>query len=261
MARILFLVILILFLLSSLGADKLSVAQFEQRILELTNAERARFGLKPLVYESGLAALAKHHSNNMAKYGFFDHTDQEKLDVSRRREKYYPELLASSIGENLAYNEIPSRKFSPADIVTGWMNSPGHRENILTPEYTHLGVGVVLKGSKLYSTQNFGTAIVKLKSALPKTLKRNKRYVLEFEYLSPQARQGFKASLKLPDPTKIVNITERTYVRGYVPLESGWKSATEFSVTVDLTHGKGEYVLNFGWDGLFFERCFVFKVK
>ncbi|MDP2172234.1 MAG: CAP domain-containing protein [Candidatus Cloacimonadaceae bacterium] len=261
MAKYIFSCIAIWILISILGAKTLPVKQFEQRIFELTNVQRLKYGLKALVYEDGFAALAKHHSNNMARHNFFDHKDKEGLEVGGRKDKYYPELLSSSTGENLAMHEISTRKYSPEDIVTGWMNSPSHRENILTPEYTHLGVGVVLMGAKLYSTQNFGVAIVKLKSAMPISFTQKNRYVLEYEYLSPESRGDFKASLKLPDPKTRVMLTERSYVLGYVPVKLNWKNWGEFSVVLDFKYGKGTYELNYGWGDQYFDRCYVFKVK
>ncbi|MER6349970.1 CAP domain-containing protein [Streptomyces sp. NPDC001595] len=119
-------------------------------VLDLTNRERARAGLRPLAADPALTTAAQAHSADMVARDFYSHTspdggrpwDRAAAAGSTRR----------SIGENIACGQR-----SPAEVVTDWMNSPGHRANILKPDFTHLGVGFAGGGrSGTYWTQLFG---------------------------------------------------------------------------------------------------------
>ncbi|MDQ1013834.1 CAP domain-containing protein [Streptomyces afghaniensis] len=119
-------------------------------VTDLTNRERARAGLPPLAADPLLTAAAQAHSADMVARDFYAHTapggsrpwDRAAAAGSTRR----------SIGENIACGQR-----SPAEVVEGWMNSPGHRANILKPGFTHLGVGFAGGGrAGTYWTQLFG---------------------------------------------------------------------------------------------------------
>ncbi|MET9393041.1 CAP domain-containing protein [Streptomyces sp. NPDC006624] len=119
-------------------------------VTDLTNRERARAGLPPLAADPRLTAAAQAHSADMVARAFYAHTapdgtrpwDRAAAAGSTRR----------AIGENIACGQR-----SPADVVEGWMNSPGHRANILQPGFTHLGVGFAGGGrAGSYWTQLFG---------------------------------------------------------------------------------------------------------
>ncbi|MCK8437704.1 stress protein [Streptomyces sp. D2-8] len=119
-------------------------------MIDLTNRERARAGLPPLSADPLLTTAAQAHSADMVARAFYAHTapdggqpwDRAAAAGSTRR----------SIGENIACGQR-----SPADVVEGWMNSPGHRANILTPGFTHIGIGFAGGGrAGMYWTQLFG---------------------------------------------------------------------------------------------------------
>ncbi|MFD7407174.1 CAP domain-containing protein [Streptomyces sp. NPDC059866] len=119
-------------------------------VVELTNRERTRAGLPPLAVDPLLTAAAQAHSADMVARDFYSHTapdgsqpwDRAAAAGSTRR----------SIGENIACGQR-----SPAEVVTGWMNSPGHRANILKPGFTHIGIGFAGGGrAGTYWTQLFG---------------------------------------------------------------------------------------------------------
>ncbi|MDD2230565.1 MAG: CAP domain-containing protein, partial [Candidatus Cloacimonetes bacterium] len=130
--------IALLLIITGLGARQVSITEFENMIWRYSNIERGKNGLPALVYDDGLADLSRIHSRNMLKYGFFDHKDNFGRYVNDRKLLYYPELIVSSIGENLARFYNTDEIFTPEEIVTGWMNSPLHRENILNKDYTHM---------------------------------------------------------------------------------------------------------------------------
>jgi uncharacterized protein YkwD len=125
----------------------------ERRAFELVNAERARRGLPPLVWDGSLARVARYHSDNMAGEGFFNHVDRDGLDISGRAE-----LLGlrgwRTLGENIAYNQ--GYADPTAFAVERWMISSKHRENILSGEYTHAGLGVARSADgRIFFTQVF----------------------------------------------------------------------------------------------------------
>ncbi|CAL9664577.1 hypothetical protein SUDANB105_07173 [Streptomyces sp. enrichment culture] len=126
------------------------LARTTAEVVGLTNRERARAGLRPLAGDPALTAAAQAHSADMVARDFYSHTSP---DGSRPWDRAAAAGAGRrSIGENIACGQR-----SPAEVVTGWMNSPGHRANILRREFTHIGVGFAGGGrSGTYWTQVFG---------------------------------------------------------------------------------------------------------
>lgn len=129
---------------------------FEQQVLELTNAIRAEAGLPALRFDAALSAAADKHSQDMAEKNYFSHTqpDGDRLSDRVHDEGYN----YSRVGENIAAGYT-----TPEAVVQGWMNSSGHRANILNPGYEEIGVGYHEdQGSDVYThywTQVFGTEL------------------------------------------------------------------------------------------------------
>ncbi|MEV7187743.1 CAP domain-containing protein [Kitasatospora sp. NPDC093102] len=120
----------------------------EDDVLALVNEHRRRAGLGPLRTDDRLRASARAHSADMARRGYFDHTDPDGGNPpDRMRAAGYPDPAA----ENLARGQR-----SPHEVVQAWMNSPGHRKNIMKPEVTTLGVGIHLGDGGPWWTQHFG---------------------------------------------------------------------------------------------------------
>lgn len=122
--------------------------ELEAKMLELVNQERAKENLKPLAADPELTEVARRHSADMFARGYFAHQTPENLSPFDRMRSAKVRFLTA--GENLA--------LAPTlDIAhTGLMNSPGHRANILKPQFGRLGIGVVDGGRRgLMITQNF----------------------------------------------------------------------------------------------------------
>lgn len=119
----------------------------QQEILGLVNTERAAAGCGALTLNAQLNTAATAHSEDMAANNYFDHTG---LDGSAPWDRARAAGYGSSfIGENIAQG------YRSADaVMNGWMNSSGHRANILNCGYNHLGVGLSSQGN--YWTQLFG---------------------------------------------------------------------------------------------------------
>ncbi|MGW5443481.1 CAP domain-containing protein [Streptomyces asiaticus] len=121
-------------------------------VIALTNAERAAARLAPLAPDPRLTAAAQAHSDDMVARDFYSHTGPEGHQPWDRARA--AGATHRGIGENIACGQR-----SPGEVVRGWMNSPGHRANILKPDFTHIGVGHAT-GSRAgtYWTQVFGAA-------------------------------------------------------------------------------------------------------
>ncbi|WP_066838587.1 CvpA family protein [Rufibacter ruber] len=122
--------------------------ELEAQMLELINEERAAEGLAPLVADTALRRVARLHSTDMFRRGYFSHYTPEGLSpFDRIREHRVPFVVA---GENLAL--APSLEVAHE----GLMNSPGHRANILRKQFGRVGIGVMKGGiHQLMITQNF----------------------------------------------------------------------------------------------------------
>ncbi|MFJ8989716.1 CAP domain-containing protein [Streptomyces sp. NPDC102279] len=119
-------------------------------VIALTNTERTAHGLPPLSPDAPLTVAAQGHSADMVARDFYAHTSPEG------RHPWDRAAAAGSgrrtIGENIACGQR-----SPAEVVLGWMNSPGHRVNILKRDFTHIGIGLAGGGrAGTYWTQLFG---------------------------------------------------------------------------------------------------------
>lgn len=113
----------------------------EGRLLDLTNGERRRAGLTPVAASVVLAQAARHHAEEMARLAYFSHVSP----TAGRREVADRVALVGgaqvAVGENLA--GVSLRELDVADrIIAGWMASPGHRGNLMHPEWTHVGFGL-----------------------------------------------------------------------------------------------------------------------
>ncbi len=107
---------------------------FAEAVLQLTNDFRAQYGLSPLRLNRELSATAQKHSQAMAEGDFFNHVGPNGLEPWDRAaiEGY----TAQTLGENIAAGHA-----TPEQVFQGWVESEGHRQNLLNPNYTELGVG------------------------------------------------------------------------------------------------------------------------
>jgi uncharacterized protein YkwD len=128
------------------------VEQLEQQCLEQINRQRQARGIQPLKLSQELLPLARHYSWRMAKEKFFSHTDPEGGTVKERVSEYG--IRWQILGENLAYS---NGYVNPvAASLHGWMDSPGHRKNILDSAYNYTAIGVwISENGTVYFTEIF----------------------------------------------------------------------------------------------------------
>ena len=122
--------------------DPPTPAGFESALLREINEVRAQNGLEALRSSNPLAEAAEFHSKTMAARGFFAHESADGSSFWRRVERFYPStgFRYWSAGENLAYG---SPNMSADGAVRAWMESPGHRANMLSAAWGEIGVGAV----------------------------------------------------------------------------------------------------------------------
>ncbi|BDH62530.1 hypothetical protein MTP04_26600 [Lysinibacillus sp. PLM2] len=113
---------------------------YEQEVIRLVNVERANAGLPALKYDWELSRVAEHKSQDMANKNYFSHTSPTYGSPFDMMKAYG--INYSAAGENIAKGQR-----SPQEVVNAWMNSSGHRANILNSSYTHIGVGFVEDGN------------------------------------------------------------------------------------------------------------------
>lgn len=123
-----------------------SVRAYEQEVIRLVNVERAKYGLSPLTEDWELSRVARYKSQDMHDRRYFDHNSPTYGTPFQMMKAFG--LTYRSAGENIAMGYR-----TPQAVVTGWMNSSGHRANILNSSYKKIGVGYV--ADRNYWTQQF----------------------------------------------------------------------------------------------------------
>ena len=123
-----------------------SVLNFEREVVRLVNVEREKAGLKSLTHDWELSRVARIKSQDMKDNKYFSHTSPTYGSPFQMMKSFG--IKYRSAGENIARGQT-----TPQAVVNAWMNSSGHRANILNPSFTHIGVGYVADGK--YWTQMF----------------------------------------------------------------------------------------------------------
>ncbi|MBU3111587.1 hypothetical protein KPL55_08610 [Clostridium lacusfryxellense] len=120
-----------------------------KEVVTLVNQERSKQGLAPLKENVKLSTVARTKSEDMAKNNYFSHTSPtygSPFDMMKQFGITY-----SAAGENIAMGQPTA-----ASVMDGWMNSPGHRANILSKDFTEIGVGIAKNANgSIYWTQQF----------------------------------------------------------------------------------------------------------
>ena len=206
--------------------------EIEKLILELVNENRRKAGggLKDLTWDETLQHIARGHSDDMLARRFFDHVNPDGLSPADRIALAHRQLVGLT-GENIfmqsGYPVTAARKTAEL-IVKELMASPGHRENILRPEFTHIGVGVSIKGGELRTTQNFALIRALVDQPVPREVKSGD--VLHLDTTPGAERYDFwrsSSGIRVGDSFAIGDGTVRVQpgvykVRFYFPTTGGY---------------------------------------
>ncbi len=139
-------------------SSSIQLHAFIKRVLDLTNLERTKAGLSPLKLNSQLTQAAQLHSEDMANSDYFSHRGYNGSSVGDR-------IYACGYKYTCAAENIAAGQTTPEEVVQAWMESPGHRKNILNSKYEEIGIGYYYLAHDTgevnynhYWTQNFGAA-------------------------------------------------------------------------------------------------------
>ena len=136
---------------SGQGGQVPAAGSFADQVVTLTNAQRAGAGCPALTVDATLTSVAQAHSQDMAVRRYFDHNSPDGRSPFDR-------MTAAGYQFRAAAENIAAGQRTPQEVVTAWMNSAGHRANILNCGLTQIGVGYATGGSYgSYWTQDFGT--------------------------------------------------------------------------------------------------------
>ncbi|MRH43180.1 SafA/ExsA family spore coat assembly protein [Aquibacillus halophilus] len=123
-----------------------TIKHTEHEVIQLTNQERAKYGLGALKPDWELSRVARYKSQDMHDKNYFSHTSPTYGSPFTMMQQFG--INYRSAAENIAKGQR-----TPQEVVRAWMNSPGHKKNILSADFTHIGVGYVKDGN--YWTQMF----------------------------------------------------------------------------------------------------------
>ncbi|MDT8716377.1 hypothetical protein IAI10_06880 [Clostridium sp. 19966] len=126
-----------------------SIIAQENEVIRLVNVQRSRRGLPALSKNNSLCTVARYKSQDMINKHYFSHMSPTYGSPFKMMETFG--IKFSAAGENIAMGQR-----TPAEVMNSWMNSSGHRANILSPAYTQIGVGLAVnKSGTHYWTQQF----------------------------------------------------------------------------------------------------------
>ena len=127
---------------TSVASPTTRMQPLEQEILQQLNTTRAARGLRAVVASTALQTAAIAHSRSMLVQGFFEHESFDGSPFSDRLKRYYPSAKFErwSVGENLLYT---TGEVDAAGVIQAWLDSPGHRLNMLSPTWREVGIGVL----------------------------------------------------------------------------------------------------------------------
>jgi len=125
------------------------VKSLESEVIRLVNVERSKRGLQTLSANWQLSRVARYKSQDMIDKGYFSHTSPTYGSPFKMMEAFG--IRYSAAGENIAMGQR-----SPQEVMNAWMNSPGHRNNILSTSFYQIGVGLAKdRNGRMYWTQMF----------------------------------------------------------------------------------------------------------
>lgn len=142
---------------SAATTTTVDTATFTARVVQLTNAERAKAGLAPLTVNANLTSAAQSYSGVLAQDACFAHTCGSQPDLGKRLQAAGYTFIGYrswTYGENIAAGYS-----TPDAVVAAWMASAGHRANILNANFKDIGVGLVYRSGSRYGyywVQDFG---------------------------------------------------------------------------------------------------------
>lgn len=247
--------------------EELDLDKTKKFIFQYTNEERKKAGLASLKWNDPLSELAAYHSRNMVEHKFFSHVDHKGMDPAARWESMFPHIFGG-VGENIAYAKRLQLLSGPGSsneekvahsFVTTWMNSPGHRKNILRPMFNSVGIALSRSadGEMIFATQNFG-ALVAMMVTKDREFKKGETTELEFEYLGEEnQKNSLTVMIEFPDKNaRYVPPGANYYFKGYgfYPVQF---SGNTFTIDYTPQQGVGRYRIQPVFNEQYFDNAFL----
>ncbi len=237
----------------------IELRELEREVFRLTNNERIKYGLDSLNYAQELHELARAHSLNMLQQDFFSHIDPAGRSPGQRKILFFPKLFGS-VGENIAHVRGGPIETPAETFVKMWMDSPGHRENILRESFGYLGVAVVEGEGAYYATQTFGDLTARLLDNVDDVYEFGSEQIFRFHFLGEFPKEKLSIFVQFPDSKVRFYVSENRFYSGMGLYEPEWQSDT-FSIKIKLDKGHGSYKLMMGSYGMHHTEGLTFKVK
>lgn len=240
----------------------LDTTVIEQEILRLVNKERVDNGLIPLLADEQLKACAREHSEDMLANMKLSHVSKGKLPAERVR-LANPKLFFG-VFENIAYCKGDNETEIAGALVNAWMNSEGHKKNILTADANYIGIGVSpASADKLYYvTQLMTDSVARLISDIPSNVSSGTKVTMKCEFLGSFDKDKLVVFMSFPDSeSKFMLDDGKSYYAGCGVLTPKWLDDKTFEISVDCKYGTGDYKLYMGKNQQYYPDYITFSVK
>lgn len=242
----------------------LDLQQLETEIHALTNRFREEQALPPLAELPELKRVSRIHSQDMAERQFFEHINPDGKTPTDRLEEGFPEAVNRFSGENLAQHSQDhfNTEELAAELLRLWIASPEHHAQLIAPEYSHLGVGVVQDpAGVVYATQTFATVVAQLTTPLPTVLTSGTPFHLGFTFKGGLDPGELSAFLETSDGFARIEGPDGVFYQGKGPVPILWEDNTRFHIKIPTELGPGQYSVRLGQGSRFFERRYTLTVQ
>lgn len=244
------------------GISALDTNVIEQEILRLVNKQRIDNGLIPLQSDEQLQNCAREHSADMLANMKLSHVSKSKLPAERV--KLACPNLFFGVFENIAYCKGKNETEIAEALVNAWMDSDGHKKNILTTDINYTGIGVSPESSDgiHYVTQLMTDSIARLVSDVPSSTTAGGNITLKCEFLGSFDKANLVVFASFPDSeAKFMLDDGKSYYAGCGVLTPKWLDDKTFEISVECKYGTGEYKLYMGKNQQYYPDYITFSVK
>lgn len=244
------------------GIFALDTTLIEQEILRLVNKQRVDNSLIPLQIDEQLQLSARDHSADMLANTKLSHVSNGKLPAERVRTAC-PKLFFG-IFENIAYCKGENETEIAETLVNAWMNSDGHKKNILATDINFTGIGVSAPSADniYYVTQLMTDSVATLVSELPSDATVGNDVTLKCNFLGSFDKNNLVVFVTFPDAeAKFMLEDGKSYYAGCGVLKPNWIDDKTFEVTIPCKYGAGEYKLYMGKNQQYYPDYITFSVK
>lgn len=244
------------------GVFALDTNVIEQEILRLVNKQRIDNGLIPLQSDEQLQSCAREHSADMLANMKLSHVSKGKLPAERV--KLACPKLFFGVFENIAYCKGKNEIEIAETLVNTWMDSDGHKKNILTADINYTGIGVSPESTDdiYYVTQLMTDSVARLISEIPSNTVASENITLKCEFLGSFDKNNLVVFASFPDSeAKFMLDDGKSYYAGCGVLTPKWLDDKTFEITVECKYGTGEYKLYMGKNQQYYPDYITFNVK